>query len=56
MEEKICLSCKLKVSNDPGSVRFKCPQCGKFEMVRCSKCRKEAIKYTCPNCEFTGPN
>jgi Zn-ribbon RNA-binding protein len=39
-----------------GSVRFVCPNCGKSEIIRCSDCRMNVIKYTCPSCEFEGPN
>ncbi|PIZ51539.1 RNA-binding protein [Candidatus Woesearchaeota archaeon CG_4_10_14_0_2_um_filter_33_13] len=56
MEEKQCSSCKIKVANDKGAVSFKCPSCGKYEIVRCTGCRSKATKYTCPGCEFVGPN
>jgi len=51
-----CLSCKMSISNDQGAVNFKCPDCGKYEIIRCSKCRKTVSKYKCPNCGFEGPN
>jgi predicted RNA-binding Zn-ribbon protein involved in translation (DUF1610 family) len=54
--QKVCISCKKRITNDNGSVIFNCPNCGKTEIVRCSKCRKIAAKYTCPECGFTGPN
>ncbi|MEK6845809.1 MAG: zinc finger domain-containing protein [Nanoarchaeota archaeon] len=56
MEEKTCISCKKKVVNNPGSVTFRCPQCGKYEIIRCSNCRANAFKYVCPGCNFKGPN
>ncbi|MBI2662048.1 RNA-binding protein [Candidatus Woesearchaeota archaeon] len=56
MEGKICISCKKKVANNPGSVTFKCPSCTKYDIVRCTYCRTNAIKYTCPGCGFIGPN
>jgi len=56
MEEKHCTSCKKKVANDPGNVTFTCPKCGKYEVVRCSACRVDAVKFTCPSCGFEGPN
>ena len=56
MEEKHCLSCKKKVANDPGNVSFMCPSCGKSEIVRCSNCRANAVKYKCASCGFEGPN
>jgi Zn-ribbon RNA-binding protein len=51
-----CISCKRDITNDPGSVIFKCPGCNKTEIIRCSKCRKIAAKYTCHECGFIGPN
>jgi predicted RNA-binding Zn-ribbon protein involved in translation (DUF1610 family) len=57
MAEKItCLSCKKQVTNEAGSVKFMCPNCGKYEIVRCNHCRKIAAKYKCPECGFEGPN
>ncbi len=51
-----CNSCKNTITNDAGSVKFKCPQCGKTEIIRCSACRKNATKFTCAECGFEGPN
>ncbi|MBN2458606.1 DUF1610 domain-containing protein [Candidatus Woesearchaeota archaeon] len=51
-----CVSCKKQISNDNGSVIFKCPKCGKGLIVRCKDCRQIAAKYTCPECGFVGPN
>lgn len=51
-----CISCKTKIANMPGSARFLCPQCGKYEIIRCETCRKIVAKYTCPECGFVGPN
>ncbi|HLD00768.1 MAG TPA: zinc finger domain-containing protein [Candidatus Nanoarchaeia archaeon] len=56
MEGKICNSCKKKIVNDPGSVTFKCPKCGQYDIVRCKTCRVKAIKYKCPGCNLIGPN
>lgn len=55
MSEK-CLSCNTNIANDAGTVKFNCPECGKFEVVRCVECRKNVVKYTCPSCGFEGPN
>ncbi len=55
-EDKKCISCKRKVDNIKGSITFKCPQCGKSEIVRCGNCRESAVKYKCPSCGFEGPN
>ena len=51
-----CSSCKKQVVNVKGSTRFKCPGCGKEEIVRCYECRRLATKYICKKCEFKGPN
>ena len=56
MEGKFCNSCKKKIVNDPTAARFKCPNCGDFEITRCGSCRVNATKYKCAACEFTGPN
>ncbi|HLC80607.1 RNA-binding protein [Candidatus Woesearchaeota archaeon] len=56
MEKKQCASCKREIASIPGSVSFKCPACGKYEIVRCSICRLSASKYHCPACSFVGPN
>ena len=56
MEEKICNPCKKKVANDSGSVSFNCPACSKYQIVRCTNCRSNAVKYHCPSCGFIGPN
>ncbi|MBN1502237.1 RNA-binding protein [Candidatus Woesearchaeota archaeon] len=52
----VCISCKKRVTNVQGTAIFTCPNCGKYEIVRCIDCRKTVAKYTCPKCEFTGPN
>lgn len=54
--DKICSSCKTKITNQAGVVEFLCPKCAKEKLVRCPKCRKNAVKYTCSQCKFTGPN
>ena len=51
-----CTSCNMSIVNDIGAVRFPCPNCGKYTIIRCSKCRKTVAKYKCPNCGFEGPN
>jgi Zn-ribbon RNA-binding protein len=45
-----------KVTNDAGSVSFRCPNCGKTEIVRTKKERLTAVGYKCPECGFEGPN
>ncbi|MFP4119332.1 MAG: zinc finger domain-containing protein [Candidatus Woesearchaeota archaeon] len=44
------------LSNDDGSTSFPCPGCGKRTIYRTRKAREIVIKYTCPECGFTGPN
>ncbi|AJF61329.1 TPA: RNA-binding protein [Candidatus Woesearchaeota archaeon] len=51
-----CLTCKTKITNLKGTARFKCPSCGKYEIIRCPSCRTIVAKYTCPECGFIGPN
>jgi predicted RNA-binding Zn-ribbon protein involved in translation (DUF1610 family) len=55
-EDFVCISCKKKITNKPGSTRFLCPSCGKHEIIRCAACRKRGIKFTCASCGFVGPN
>jgi predicted RNA-binding Zn-ribbon protein involved in translation (DUF1610 family) len=56
MEGKLCTATKKRIDNDSGAVVFPCPKCGKQEIVRSSFARRNAIKYHCSACEFTGPN
>jgi predicted RNA-binding Zn-ribbon protein involved in translation (DUF1610 family) len=51
-----CVSCNTSIVNDIGAVNFSCPNCGKYAIIRCSKCRKIVTKYKCPGCGFEGPN
>lgn len=50
-----CMSCKKNIAN-VGGATFKCPECGKFDIIRCTHCRKIAAKYKCAVCGFEGPN
>jgi predicted RNA-binding Zn-ribbon protein involved in translation (DUF1610 family) len=56
MEKLSCTSCKKLVAVISGSVKFLCPGCAKYQIVRCGDCRKMAAKYKCPGCGFEGPN
>lgn len=56
VNELICSSCKKKITNNTGSVRFKCPNCDNIEIIRCKHCRKIGARYTCSSCGFSGPN
>ncbi len=50
-----CVSCKRLVSPDEKGVSFSCPNCGKYIIWRCAKCRKQGVTYQCPICGFEGP-
>ena len=54
--ELTCTSCNVRITNLTGSVKFDCPKCGKFQIVRCPHCRKVISPYVCPSCNFKGPN
>jgi len=56
MAEKVCSTCKRKVTSDEGAVTFACPRCGKEHITRCTHCRKLATRYRCSKCDFFGPN
>ncbi|MDO8556206.1 MAG: zinc finger domain-containing protein [Nanoarchaeota archaeon] len=56
MAENSCTSCKRKITNMVGSTSYKCPNCGKHDVFRCTDCRIIASRYTCPACSFSGPN
>jgi len=56
MEREYCISCKKLVVNESGNAKFNCPSCSKYRIIRCKHCRKTAIKYRCPSCNFEGPN
>ncbi len=52
---RVCTSCRRLLRPDEKAVVFSCPNCGQVEIIRCYKCRKQTVKYTCPVCGFTGP-
>jgi len=56
MADLVCSATKVRITNEGGSVRFLCPQCGKHEIIRSLKARQIAAKYICPECGFEGPN
>lgn len=56
METKKCLAMNKTITNDKGSVTFKCPKCKEYDIVRSKSARQIVAKYTCPKCGFTGPN
>lgn len=47
-----CTTCG-KETND--YVKFKCPNCGETEIIRCKSCRVLGRHYKCEKCEFIGP-
>lgn len=49
---KVCISCGRLTSQ---YVEFKCPECGKSNIIRCSQCRETYVLYKCPDCSFEGP-
>ncbi len=51
-----CSATKRELTNDQGSVVFKCPNCLDADIVRSKMSRKLGSKYTCPKCGFEGPN
>lgn len=53
-KELFCNSCNKLISE--GATIFKCPNCGKEDIVRCGHCKKTGIKYKCKDCGFSGPN
>jgi Zn-ribbon RNA-binding protein len=55
-KELKCSSCKRNITNLVGSAKFKCPSCGKQEIIRCKNCREIVATYKCPECGFEGPN
>ena len=54
--KKVCISCKKDITNDSGSVDFKCPSCNDSAVIRCKHCREISAKYKCAKCGFEGPN
>jgi hypothetical protein len=56
MAQLICGSCKKRIANEQGSIVFKCPKCGKTDIIRCKHCREIVAKYKCHECGFEGPN
>jgi len=50
------MTCKKPIIGQTGTVKFLCPNCLKYEIIRCAHCREIAAKYKCPSCGFEGPN
>ncbi|HII64667.1 TPA: RNA-binding protein [Candidatus Woesearchaeota archaeon] len=56
MEKILDSASRKRITNTVGTARFKCPACGKHEIVRTRHMRQIAAKYACPGCGFEGPN
>jgi len=56
VEAKKCGAMNTRITNDKGSVMFKCPKCKDYEIVRSKHARQIVAKYTCAKCGFVGPN
>ena len=54
-QEKKCTSCGKRIESETDWVEFKCPGCGKANVIRCNKCKRLENKYKCPDCGFEGP-
>ena len=55
-KELRCTSCNTAIKGIKGATIFKCPNCGKQDIVRCEHCRRIVAKYKCLNCGNSGPN
>ncbi len=51
-----CSASKEELSNNKGSVVFKCPKCVQADITRSFHSRELGTRYTCPQCGFEGPN
>lgn len=50
-----CGTCRIRLIGQENFVKFPCPSCGEFTVVRCSRCKRLSNRYTCPKCGFEGP-
>jgi len=50
-----CISCGTDVRAKENWVKFECPNCGEYEILRCSTCKALSNPYKCPKCGFEGP-
>ncbi|MEM2134901.1 MAG: zinc finger domain-containing protein [Candidatus Jordarchaeaceae archaeon] len=55
IKPQLCTSCGKVVSPEKGAVRFPCPNCGKYTIWRCERCRLFSNTFKCPLCNFEGP-
>ena len=54
-EKMNCISCGTDVRAKENWVKFECPKCGEYEILRCSTCKALSNPYKCPKCGFEGP-
>ncbi|MFP3195520.1 MAG: zinc finger domain-containing protein [Caldivirga sp.] len=54
-EVHYCTSCGSPIAPFKRATHFLCPNCGKYEIWRCERCRREGNVYKCPVCGFEGP-
>jgi len=50
-----CSSCGENLVGQKDFVKFKCPDCGEEEIIRCRRCRNLSVSYKCGKCGFDGP-
>lgn len=50
-----CTSCGTHIAAKETFVKFKCPNCGEVEIIRCKTCKALSNEYICPKCKFVGP-
>lgn len=50
-----CTSCGVSLIGQEDFVKFKCPNCGEVEIIRCRRCKQLSNRYKCTKCEFEGP-
>ncbi|MGI6589124.1 MAG: zinc finger domain-containing protein [Candidatus Iainarchaeum sp.] len=50
---KTCTTCNKVVTSN--HIEFKCPSCGKTNIVRCASCKEDSKEYKCKECGFVGP-
>ena len=50
---KTCTTCNKIVTGE--QIEFKCPGCGKTNIIRCEQCKRSAKTYNCKECGFEGP-
>ena len=49
---KTCTTCNKVVTSN--HIEFKCPSCGKTNIVRCASCKEDSKEYKCKECVLVG--